>query len=159
MQQLTPYHHLQARDRDTIDFLHFDRKLWYKTNNDTYGSVAAKTAKNDRASENNVQRETGGTLHRKGELLEERDGGWMIMETASDKVEDAIQRQQQVHLKLKLGDNSYTYTRWFTLNNVKGLEIILGKHLVCDIRGTYSIDYKTNQMCVAQGDISRDARE
>jgi len=40
--------------------------------------------------------------------LEERDGSKMIVEMANNKVEDSIERWQQVYLKLKLGDNSYT---------------------------------------------------
>jgi hypothetical protein len=43
-------------------------------------------------------------------MLEERDGGWMIVETANDKVEDGIERWQQVRLKLRLGDDGYAYT-------------------------------------------------
>jgi len=74
-------------------------------------------------------------------VLEERDGGWMIMETANDKVEDGIERRQQVRLKLKLGDDGYAYTGCFTVYNVKGLDIILGKHWVRDINGTYHIDH------------------
>jgi hypothetical protein len=60
-------------------------------------------------------------------VLEERDSGWMIMETANDKVEDGIERRQQVRLKLKLGDDGYVYTCWFTEHDVKGFDIILGK--------------------------------
>jgi hypothetical protein len=44
-------------------------------------------------------------LQKKGAVLEERDGGWMIVEMANDKLEDGIKRQQQVRLKLKLGDD------------------------------------------------------
>jgi hypothetical protein len=73
--------------------------------------------------------------------MEERDGGWMIVETANGKVEDGIVRSQQVHLELKLGDDGYTYTGWFTVYDMKGFDIILGKCWVHDINGTYHIDH------------------
>jgi len=92
-------------------------------------------------------------------VLEERDGGWMIVEMLNDKVEDGIERRQQVHLKLKLGDDSYAYTGWFTVYDVKGFEIILGKRWVCDINGTYHINHRTNEMWITQGDITLDDRE
>jgi hypothetical protein len=74
-------------------------------------------------------------------VLEERDGGWMIVETANDKLEDGIKRQQQVRLKLKLGDDGDVYTGWFTVYDVKGFEIILGNRCVRDINGTYHINH------------------
>jgi hypothetical protein len=127
MKMFTRYHYLRVSDNDTIYLLSFDGKLQYKKNNDTYGSFAAKTAKDDGASENYVKRETVEMLKNKGAVLEERDSGWMIVETENDKVEDGIERQQQVRLKLELGDDGYVYTGWFTVHDVKGFDIILWK--------------------------------
>jgi hypothetical protein len=101
MTKFTRYHHLRVSENNTIDHLHFDTKLRYIMNNDRYGSIAAKTAKEDGASEKYVQRETVEKLKKTGAVFKERDGGWMIVEMASDKVEDGIVRQQQVCLKLK----------------------------------------------------------
>jgi hypothetical protein len=98
-------------------------------------------------------------LKKKGAVLEERDGGWMMVEMANDKVEDSIERRQQVRLKLKLGDDGYAYTGWFTVCNVKGFDIILGKRWVGDINGTYHIDHRTNEMWITQGDIPWEDRE
>jgi hypothetical protein len=159
MKQFTCDHHLRVSDNDTIDLLCFDGKLWYKKNNDTYSSLAAKTAKDDEASENYVKRETVEKLKKKRAVLEERHGGWMIVETVNDKVEDSIERQQQVCLKLELGDDGYVYTGWFTVYNVKGFVIILGKCWVRDINGPYHIDHRTNEMWITQGDISWDGRD
>ena len=64
-----------------------------------------------------------------GAVLEERDGGWMILETANDQVEDSIEGRQQVHLKLELGDDGYLYMGWFTVCDVKGFELILGQRM------------------------------
>jgi len=58
MKKFTRYHHLRVSDNNTIDLLHFNGKLRYKNINDTYGSLAAKTAKDDGASENYPKRET-----------------------------------------------------------------------------------------------------
>jgi hypothetical protein len=58
MKLFTRYHCLRVSDNDIIYLLRFDGKLQYKKNNDTYGSLAAKTAKDDVASENYVKRET-----------------------------------------------------------------------------------------------------
>jgi hypothetical protein len=159
MRKFTHYHHLRISDNDTIDLLHFDGKLRFKRNNDTYGSVAAKTAKDDRAAENYVKRETVEKLKKKGAGLEERDDGWMIVEMANDKVEDSIERRQQERLKLKLGDDGYIYTAWFTVYHVKGFDIILATHWVCDINGTYHIDHQTNYMWITQGDIPWEDRD
>ena len=75
MKKFTRYHHLRVSDNDTLDLLRFDGKLRFKKNDDTYSSVAAKTAKDDGASENYVKRETVEKLKKKGAVLEERDGG------------------------------------------------------------------------------------
>ena len=115
MKMFTRYHHLRVSDNDTLDLLRFDGKLRFKKNDDTYSSVAAKTAKDDGASENYVKRETVEEFKKKGAVIEERDGGWIIVETANDKVEDGIERRQQVRLKLKLGADGYAYTGWFTV--------------------------------------------
>jgi hypothetical protein len=77
----------------------------------------------------------------------------MIVETANDKVEHSIERRQQVRLKLKLGDDGYAYTRWFTVYDVKGVDMILRKHWVREINGTYYIDHRTNEMWITQGNI------
>jgi hypothetical protein len=127
MKMFTRYHYLRVSDNDTIYLLSFDGKLQYKKNNDTYGSLAAKTAKDDGASENYVKRETVEMLKNKDAVLEERDSGWMIVETENDKVEDGIERRQQVRLELELGDDGYVYTGWFTVHDVKGFDIILWK--------------------------------
>jgi len=58
MQQFTHYHHFRVSDNITIDLLHFDRKLWYRKDNDTYGSLTAQTAKDNGALEKYVKRET-----------------------------------------------------------------------------------------------------
>ena len=92
MKKFTHFHHLKISDNDTLDLLCFDGKLRYKKGDNTYSSLAAKTVKDDRASENYVWRSTMEKLRKEGMVLEERDGGWMIIETANDKVDDGIER-------------------------------------------------------------------
>jgi hypothetical protein len=48
-------------------------------NNDTYGSLAAKIAKEDGASESYVKRNAAEQVEKKGAVLEVRDGGWIIV--------------------------------------------------------------------------------
>jgi len=52
---------------------------------------------------------------RKGAVSEERDGGWIIMETVNDKVEDGFERQRKICLQLKLADDGYAYTGLFAV--------------------------------------------
>jgi hypothetical protein len=75
MKKFSRYHHLKISDDDTLDLLRFDGKLRYKIQDDTYSSLAAKTVKDDGASENYVRRTTMEMLRKKGAVLEERDGG------------------------------------------------------------------------------------
>jgi len=159
MKKYTLYHHLRVSDDDTIDVVCFDGKLPYKKNNDPDRSLAAKTAKDDGASENYVKREIVEKLSKKGAVLEVRDGGGMIVETANDKVEDDIERRQQIRLILKLRDDGCAYTGWFTVCDVKGFDIILWKQSVLDINGTYHINHQSTEMCITHSDISWDARE
>lgn len=83
----------------------------------------------------------------------------MIVEMAHRKVEDQNKRGQLVCLKLKLGDDSYTYTKWFTIDKVNELKIILRNGYIHDINGTYHVDHCTNDLWIMQGDNSRDDRE
>jgi hypothetical protein len=43
----------------------------------------------------------------------------MIVERANDKTEEAIERWHQVHLKPKQGDDTYTYSGRFELEDKK----------------------------------------
>jgi hypothetical protein len=59
-----------------------------------------------------------------GVVKEERDGGWIISKMVHDKGEDVIERLQQVQLKFKLWEDSYTDMRLFTEYTVKEFNII-----------------------------------
>jgi hypothetical protein len=59
------------------------------------------------ASENYVKIETLEKLKMNDVVLEERDCGWMIVEMVNDKIKEGIERQHQVHVKLKPGDDGY----------------------------------------------------
>jgi len=159
MRRFACNHHLQVSDTNTIELLHFAGKLRYKQYNDSYGSLAAKTAKDNGASENYVERETVEKLTKTGGVVEETDGSWMIVEMANDKVQDGIQRWQQVPLKLKLRDDGYAYTGWFTVYDMKEFDSIIWMHWVRDINGTYHIDHWTNEIWITQVNISWDDRE
>jgi hypothetical protein len=153
MKKFTHYHHLRVSDNDTLDLLPLDAKFRYKNNNDTYGSLVAKTTKDDGASENYVKSETVEKLKNKGAVIKERNSSWMIVDTANDQVEDGIDRQQLARLKLKPGDHGYAFTVWFTLYNVVWLDVILAMCWVYYIYGTYHINHRINEMWIIQGDI------
>jgi hypothetical protein len=70
----------------------------------------------------------------------------MIVETANEQVDDGIERGQQVRLKLRLGDDGYVYTGWFTVYNILAFDIVLGQRWVRDINGIYSINHRMNEM-------------
>jgi hypothetical protein len=79
MKTVTLYHHLGFSNNSTIDLLCFDRIVRKEQNNDTYGSLAAKVAKEDGASESYVKRNAVEPVEKKGAVLEVRDGGWIIV--------------------------------------------------------------------------------
>jgi hypothetical protein len=66
MKRFTRCHTLRVSDNNTLDRLHFDGKLPYNKNVDTFGGLAAKTANDDGASENYVKRETVEKFKKKG---------------------------------------------------------------------------------------------
>lgn len=79
MKTVTLYHHLGFSNNSTIDLLCFDTIVRKEQNNDTYGSLAAKIAKEDGASESYVKRNAAEQVEKKGAVLEVRDGGWIIV--------------------------------------------------------------------------------
>jgi len=139
MKLLIWYHHHWVSDIEAIDLLSFDQKLWYKMNEDTYGRLAVKKAGDDWVPQKYVQCETVETSKKKSVVFHKKNCSWMIVEMANDDVLVGIEKQQQVHLKLKLGDDDYPYRGWFTVYYVKGFDIILGMCWVCDMNGTYFI--------------------
>jgi hypothetical protein len=159
MKKFNYYHYLQVSENNTLDLLHFDGKLQYKNNNATYSSLVAKTAQDDGALENYVKRETVKKLKKKGAVLEERDSSWMIIEMVNDKIQDGIERWQQVDLKLKLGEDGYAYMGWFTVYDVNRFDIVPGKCWVHNINRMYHFDHRTNEIWITQGDIPWEDRE
>jgi len=85
METVTHYLHLRICDNDSLGLLRFDGKLRFKKGDETYCSLAAKTVNDDGAWDNHVRRATLYKLREKGVVLEERDDGWMIIETANDR--------------------------------------------------------------------------
>jgi len=82
-------------------------------------------------------------------VLEERDGGWMIVKTANDRVDDSIERWDQVCKQLRLGDDGEVYIGWFTIYNSKGIDILLRKCWVHKNFQTHSINHDMNEICIS----------
>jgi hypothetical protein len=66
-----------------------------------------------------VWRSTIEKLGKNETVVEEKDRVWTIAKTAIGKVDDGIDRKQQVGLKLRLRDNGYEYIEWFTVYDRK----------------------------------------
>jgi hypothetical protein len=103
--------------------------------------------KDDGASENYVSRSYVENLQKAGANLEIEDDGWMVVETANANVEDVVERRQRVTLSVHIG--SYVYKARFTIYDVKGFDIVLGKRWMRDINGRYHIDHDSNEMWVS----------
>jgi hypothetical protein len=110
-------------------------------------SKAAKGVKDDGASENYASRRYVERLQADGVELEIEDAGWMIVETTNAHNKDEVERRQRVKLRLHIG--SYQYEAWFTIYDVKGFDIVLGKRWMRDINGRYHMDHNTNEMWIS----------
>jgi hypothetical protein len=86
-------------------------------------------------------------LQAKGAKLEIENDRWIVVETANSNVEDVVERLQRVRLPLHIG--SYVYKALFTIYDVKGFDIVLGKRWMRDINGCYHIDHDSNEMWVS----------
>jgi hypothetical protein len=71
------------------------------------------------------------------------------VETANANTQDSVERRQPVRLRLHIG--SYVYEADFTIYDVKGFDIVLGRRWMRDINGRHHIDHHTNEMWVAAG--------
>jgi hypothetical protein len=146
----TRYHRLQiTRLSDSVaDLLRFRGKIRIRdVTRGEWHSKAAKTVKDDGASENYVSRSFIERLRSQGANLEVEDAGWMVVEIANANTQDSIEKRQRVRLHLHIG--SYTYEANFTIYDVKGFDIVLGKRWMRDINGRHHIDHHTNEMWVS----------
>jgi hypothetical protein len=148
--RLTRYHRLQiTRESEIVaDLLRFKGKIRYRDARlGKWHSKTAKAVKDDGASENYVSRSNVDDLRKAGANLEIEDDGWMVVETANANVEDVVERRQRVTLSVHIG--SYVYKARFTIYDVKGFDIVLGKRWMRDINGRYHIDHDSNEMWVS----------
>jgi hypothetical protein len=88
--------------------------------------------KDDGALKHYVGRKFIEELNRQGAALQAKQAGWMIVETANIKAEDGLEKHERVKLKLRLGA-SYVYKAEFTIYDIKGFDIMLGKRWMRDI--------------------------
>ena len=146
----TRYHHLKVSklDDSVVDLLRFNGKKRFQTKGGWWSSKKARVVKDDGASENYVGRKFIEELKRQGAALQAKEAGWMIVETANIKAEDGIEKRQRVKLKLRLGA-SYVYEAEFTIYDVKGFDIVLGKRWMRDINRRYQMDHDSNEMWIA----------
>ena len=135
------------------DLLRFHAKIRHRDSKGIWHSVRADVAKDDGASENYVSPVWLNKLrNRVGiENVEVRHIGWMMVETANATANDKVQRRERVQLKVHIGQ-SYSYTAYFTIYNMKGFDILLGKRWVRDINLKHHIDHDTNEMWISERD-------
>lgn len=113
-------------------------------------SKAALILKDDGASENYVSRNYVERLKAQMPRLANRikSCGWMLVETANAKGDNGIEKRERISLSLSIG--SYHYKSDFTIYDVSGFDIILGKRWMKDINGHYNIDHSTNEMWISE---------
>jgi len=140
MEMLNDDHHLRMYDNDTFDLHLFSGKLPFKKWDDTYRNSAAKIDKDDGASQNIVRRPITEKFRKKGAVLEQGEGSWMIIETANDGVESCIESRHHAHFEFRLGGNGSACTEWFTMFNEFGIDIVLLNGSVCDTNILLNID-------------------
>jgi len=92
----------------------------------------AIVVKDDGVSENCVWLKFIDELKCQGAALHAKEMGWMIAETANINTEVGIENRQRVKLKLQLGA-SYVYEAEFTIYDITGFDIVLGKSWMHDI--------------------------
>ena len=61
--------------------------------------------------------------------LSANDAGWMNVDTANLNAENRIENRQRLKLKPRLSA-TYVYEAEFTVYNVKGYDIVLGKRCI-----------------------------
>jgi len=124
----TCYHHLKVSklDDSVVNMLRFNGKIRYQTKGGWWSNKKARLVKDDGVSVNYVGRQFIEELKWQGAALQAKEAGWMIVETANIKAEDGIEKRQRVKLKLRLSA-SYVYDAEFTIYDVKGMDIVLGK--------------------------------
>jgi len=145
----TGYHHLKVSklDDSVFDLLRFNGKFRYQTKWRWWSSKNARVVKDDGVLENKVGRKFIDKLKRHGAALCAKEE-WIMVETANIKAEDGIEKRQRVKLKLQLGA-SYIYVAKFTIYDVKGFDIVLGKRWMRDINRLYHINHDSNEMWIA----------
>jgi len=146
----THYHHWKVSklDDSVVDLLRYNGKIRYQTKEGWWSSKKARVVKDDGASENYVGRKFIEELKRQGAALQAKEARWMIVKTANIKAQNGIEKCPRVKLKLRLGA-SYVYQAEFTIYNVKGFDIVLGKRWMRDINRRYQIDHDSNEMWIA----------
>jgi len=130
----THYHHLKVSilDDSVVHLLRFNGKIRYQTKEGWWSSNKERVVKDDGASENYVGRKFIEQLKRQGAAQQAKEAGWMIVGTANIKAEHGIKNHQRVKLKLQL-TVSYVYEAEFTMYDVEGFGIVLGKRWMRDI--------------------------
>ena len=131
-----------------VDLLRLYRKIRYQTKGGWWSTKKARVVKDDDASENYVGRKFIEEQTRQGANLQAKEAGWMIVETANIMAEDGIEKHQRVQLKLPLSA-SYVYEAEFTIYDVKGFDIALGKRWMCDINRRYQFNHDSTEMWIA----------
>jgi hypothetical protein len=105
----------------------------------------------DGALTNHVRRAEIKKWRKMDVVLEERDGGWMIVETANNRIDNGIVRWHQVRQKLRLRHNHNIYTECVTTNEVDRFHVIFSDCCVHNRNGYHSINHCTNKTWKTQG--------
>ena len=98
----THYHHFKVSKLDdpVVELLRFNGKIRYQTKGGWWSNKKARVVKDDGASENRVGRKSIEELKQQWTVLQAKETGWILAETANIKAEDGIEKRQRVKLKL-----------------------------------------------------------
>jgi len=83
----------------------------------------------------------------------------IIIETANDRIDGAIERWNHVCLKRRLRDDSYTNTGRYMIVDKMGFDIVVGKYLVHDSNGIPTMAHRTNGIWTMQWGLAWDDRD
>jgi hypothetical protein len=132
-------------DDSVVDLLRFKAKIRYQTEGGWWGSQKTRVVKDDGVSENYMGRKVLDQLKCQGAVLSTQDAVRMIVGTANVNAVNGIGKCQRVKLNLRFG-LSYVYEAEYTVFNVKGFDVVLGKRWMRIIYRRYQIFHHSNKM-------------
>jgi len=144
------YHHFKVckLDNSAVNLLRFKGDIRFQTKERWWSSKIARVVNDDGASENYMGQQFLHKLICPVACLTAQDAGCMIVEMAINNAEEGIEKSQWVKLKLQLGV-SCVHKAEYTVYDIKGFNIMLGKRWMHDTNRWYQTNHDSNLMSIA----------